>query len=78
MEDYKLVNLPPVKRGKWFFKVSTLESPDSNHYSIMVNLWNMYKRDKMYIRFFKSNEEAAAFIDECAAGKYGDELETSD
>lgn len=76
--ENNFTRLPAYQKGKWFFKVSTLESfsPEET-YSVMVSLWNMYKRERMYIRFFVTNEDAAAFVDECVAGKYGDELEPS-
>lgn len=67
--------LATVKRDSWFFRVSTLECPVEEVYTIMIVVWNIKHRDRIYIRFFEEDAKAAAFVDECAAGKYGDVLE---
>lgn len=73
-----ITQLPVLQRGKWFFRVSVCEYEKSDAYSVMITLWNLYQRNRMYIRFFTTNEDAAAFVDECVAGKYGDSLEPTE
>lgn len=75
MKDAKITVLDTMRKGNWYFRVSTLESFESDAYSIMVVIWNRRYRDNLYFRFFADDELAAAFVDECASGKYGDILE---
>lgn len=65
-----------MKKGKWFFRISVCESKDT--YSVMVSFWNMYKRDKMYVRFFSTNEATVAFTELLVAGKYDKELDSTE
>ena len=71
----KITVLDSVRRGNWYFRASTLQDSDSDLFSIMITAWNRRHKDKLYIRFFTDEGVAAAFVDECAAGKYGDLLE---
>lgn len=44
----------------------------------MLIIYNMRYRDKLFFRYFTTDEQAATFVDECASGKYGDILDDYD
>lgn len=41
-------------------------------YSVMLMILNLKDRKQIHFRFFPGEDEAAIWIDECVAGKYGD------
>lgn len=76
MEDKRLTVLESIQRGKWVFRASVLQ--DEENYSIMLVIYNIRSPNSLYFRFFNRDEDASAFVDECAAGKYGDKLDDMD
>ena len=72
MKNVVVINT--IKRKQWYFRVSTFEDDELDIYTIMVVLWNSNLRDQIYFRFFDDDHKAAAFVDACATGKYGDTL----
>lgn len=76
MQKGRLTILQSVKRGKWVFRASVYQ--DDDIYSIMLIIYNMRYRDKLFFRYFTTDEQAATFVDECASGKYGDILDDYD
>jgi hypothetical protein len=72
---HKVTVLNPIKRQNWLFRVSTFEDHENGIHTLLIILWNTKHRDLVYFRFFDDEGRAAAFVDECAAGKYGDTLD---
>jgi len=68
--DNRVTVLPVVCRGNWFFRVSVLDDPKNSIYSIMILIWNKRRRD-IYVRYFDDEKAAAAFVEDCSAGKFG-------
>lgn len=71
----KVTVLKTIRRGNWLFRVSTFEDYATETYTVMIVVWNIKFKDNLYFRFFDDDERAAAFVDECSSGKYGDVLE---
>lgn len=75
MENKRVTVFDTIKRGKWVFRLSLVEDEKTLTTSIMITHFHMSFPSKIYIRFFNEDEKAAAYVDECSAGKYGDVLE---
>lgn len=63
--------LPAIQRGDWLFRVSTLEDPKQQVYSIMIVIWYTKRKNSLYVRYFDDEAKAAKFVEECSSGKYG-------
>lgn len=74
MGNRNLTILEAIQRGRWVFRASLLQI-EGGLDSIMLVIYNLKNRDKLAFRFFSTDEQAAAFVDECAAGKHGDVLD---
>ena len=73
----KLTILQTVKRGKWVFRASVFQN-ELDVYSILLIIYNLRNKNNLSFRFFSNDEDAAAFVDECSEGKYGDILDDYD
>lgn len=69
--DSRVTILPAIQRGDWLFRVSTLEDPKKQVYSIMIVIWYTKRKNSLFVRYFDDEVKAAKFVEECSSGKYG-------
>jgi hypothetical protein len=74
----KVTVLQPVRRNDWLIRASTFEDVTTDNYTIMLTMIHNNHRDRLFIRFFEDDEKAADFVDKCAAGEYGENLDKED